>query len=467
MGGPGLGSAVNRPRSTTCVSVQRMQMTRRLKLATAGLAVAVGGVLLFATAPPTSLVDTPKYTQAAGADFDTTVTPELSDFYQVVDWPAGDPGTLVRSQAVQGAPDGMVLYRIMYQSTDLQGNAIPVTGLFAAPDSEPPPGGFPLIGFAHGTTGVGRMCGISQTPLEPETPGFSAFEPHIEPLVEQGWAVVATDYSGMGAPGPRSYLVGPLEARGILDSMRAVLEPSPLIGSVTINAEDLGIYGKSQGGEAALSALELAPSYAPELTVSGGVILAPGFTPALQGVLNTVASNPTSTTQNMFVLLIAVSFADNYPDLVDLDDILSDEGQQRAELLNEHCGRDLSNRVSDVPLSQLINSPVAPGLVTALGLAMPGTLPLEAPVMVVQGLEDVTILPEFTHAQVMSRCALGDTVYYVRYSEDDHPSLNYQARLHEPSVIDWMRARWSGEPAPSNCADQLLGTLDTAAGVTG
>ncbi len=429
----------------------------------------VAGILLYVTAPPSTLVDAPMYPQDPDStlELESVKNPPLSPFYDESGWKPGPPGELVRAEAVDGAPKGVNMYRIAYQSTDLAGNPIPVSALYAVPDKEPPAGGFPLVGFAHGTTGVGRTCGISHTPLEPKTTGYSAWVPHIRPLVEQGWAVVATDYSGMGMPGPSSYLVGPLEARGILDSMRAVLPASPQTGSVPINSSQLGIYGKSQGGEAALSALQLAPDYAPDLDIAGGVLLAPGLTPPIQGVLDAVASNPTSTSQNMFVLLIAQSFAENYPDLVNLDEILTPAGQDRVKLLATDCGSTLGDKVSDVPLSQLIKAPLAPGLVTALGQAMPGTERLTMPIVVVQGLKDKTILPQFTHAEVMSQCALGTTVYYVRYPEDDHPSINYQSRLHDPSVIDWMQGRWAGEPPPSNCANQLLGTATTATGVNG
>jgi hypothetical protein len=440
----------------------------RAKAALAATAAAVvGGALLFVTAPATSLVDAPMYEVPASVtdSIDTTITPDVPAFYDVDGWQPGPPGELVRAEAIDGAPAGVKLYRIMYQSTDLQGNAIPVTGLYAVPDGPAPAGGYPLIGFAHGTTGVGRACGMSQSPTTPNTPGYSAFVPHIEPLVREGWAVVASDYSGLGAPGPSSYLVGPLEGRGVLDSMRAVLEPDPSIGSVAINTQELGIYGKSQGGEAALSAMELAPTYAPELDIAGGVSLAPGFTPALQGVLNAVAGNPTSTSQNMFVLLIAKSYAENYPDLTNIDAILSEEGKKRLTLLERYCGTDLADRVVDIPLSRMLNSPVDSGLITALDRAMPGRIPLEMPAVIVQGLEDTTILPQFTHAQVMSRCALGDTVWYVRYPDDDHPSINFQARETQPSVLDWMQARWAGEPAPDNCANQLLGTVRTTEAV--
>lgn len=446
-----------------------MALTRPAMIIGSLAAAVVTGGFLYATAPPTNLVDAPAYPESQELVAATTgeLTPTLTSFYDDAGWAPGPPGELVRGQEITDAPKGIKMYRIIYQSTDLQGNAIPVSGLYAAPDKEPPPGGFPLVGFAHGTTGVGRVCGISQDPLQPRSQGYgSAWVPHMKPMVEQGWAVVASDYSGMGAPGPASYLVGPLEGRGVLDSIRAVTTPSPQIGSVPINTSQLGIYGKSQGGEAALSAMQLKPTYAPELDIAGGVVLAPGLTPAIQGVLDAVASNPTSTSQNMFVLLIAKSYAQNFPDLVNLDDILTPAGKERVKLLDTMCGSKLAEAVSDVPLSQLINQPLAPGLVTALGRGMPGTERLQMPIVVVQGLEDKTILPQFTNAEVMAQCALGTTVFYVRYPYDTHPTINYQARLHQPSVIDWMQNRWAGQPAPSNCANQLLGTVGTATGVT-
>ena len=436
-------------------------MSRTKQLVVALVAAAVGGVLLLVTAPATSLVNAPISQEGStvGETFDTNTTPALSKFYEPGSWTPKAPGTLLKAEPVEGAPSGIKLYRIMYESTDLAGNPIPVTGLYAAPAAQAPAGGYPLVSFAHGTTGIGRMCGMSQTPLTPDTPGYSNWVPHIEPMVKAGWAVVASDYSGMGAPGPASYLVGPLEARGVLDGLRAVENPAPQIGSIAVNKNKLGIYGKSQGGEAAMSALQLAPDYAPELAIAGGSILAPGFTPPLEGVLNAVANNPTSTAQNMFIMLIAQSYAENYPSMVSLDQILTPTGLEKAKLLQSLCGNDLAKKVSDVPLNALLNVPIAPGLVTAMGEGMPGREKLQQPIIVVQGLKDKTILPQFTHAQVMSQCALGSTVFYVRYPFDDHPSINYQARQHNPSVIDWMNARWNGEPAPSNCSNQLLGTL--------
>lgn len=441
-------------------------MARNKGLVVALVIAIVGGLLLFVTKPPVNLIDVPINTSGEGAaELETSEAPAVSSFYNPGNWTPKGPGTLIKAEPVQGAPKGVKAYRVMYESTDLQNNPLPVTGLYVAPDKTAPAGGFPLVSYAHGTTGVGRMCGMSQTPFTPNTPGITGWTPHYGPMVEEGWAVFASDYSGMGAPGPSSYLVGPLEGRGVIDGMRAVQNPAASIGDVPINKNKLGIYGKSQGGEAALSAAQLLPTYAPELNVGGTVALAPGFTPALAGILNTVAKNPTSTTQNMFVLLIAKSFADNYPELVNLDEMLTPLGKEKIKLLDTKCGNALTKEVSDVPLSQLLNVPIPNGIVEALGIAMPGNVKIEHPTMILQGLKDKTILPQFTHAQVMSQCAVGTELYYVRYKNDDHPSLNYQAREHNPSAIDYLEDRWAGEPAPHNCANQLLGTAQLASGV--
>lgn len=449
--------------------------SRTIHIATAIAAAVVSGAVLFATAPPTSLVDAPMNQQAeAGGELDSDVVPELSDFYDTPMPDDAEVGQLFAAEPVDGAPDDVKLYRILYVSTDLQNNKIPVSGIYAAPstgsgsegdDSGTQGDGFPLVSFAHGTLGVGRPCGISQTPLQPRTPGYTAWVPHIKPLVDAGLAVVGSDYSGMGAPGPSSYLVGPLEGRGILDAMRAVQNPSPLTGDIPIDTTKLAVYGKSQGGEAANSALQLAPDYAPDLDIASGVLLAPGYTPPIRGLLDTVVDNPTSTTQNMFVLLIARSYAESYPHLVSLDDILTPEGVEKAKLLDTYCAKALTDQVSDVPLNQLVKTPVSGDLIRAMSMAMPGTKRIPTPIGIWQGLEDVTIIPQFTHAQVMSQCALGTTTFYVRYPDDDHGSMNYQAREHQPSAIDYMKNIWDGEPAPDNCANRLLGTLNTAPAV--
>lgn len=433
-------------------------MQRRAWGIAAIAAAVVGAGALIVTAPAPYLIDVPAFAGEINNLPGTgqTVTPELSEFYDVdPSTVPATPGALMDAEPIPGGPPGVEVHRIMYASTDLQGNPLPVSGLFAYPTGDPPEGGWPLIGYAHGTTGVGRACGMSQAPFTEETPGFAHFWLQILPMVERGWAVVASDLSGMGAPGPGSYLVGPLEGRNVLDSMRAVLTPDDRIGSVPLDADQLGVYGTSQGGSTTLSTLQEAVTYAPELDLKGGMALALGLIVPIPGALELVASNPTSTMQNMFMLLIAKSYADSYPDLVDIEDVLTPVGIEHLALLDEYCGQDLATRVVDVPLSELVRTPLDSGLLAAMERAMPQPVPLGAPAIIAQGLADVTILPAFTHAQVMTSCAVGERVWYDVYPDDDHYTIRFQARESGGRIYDWMQARFDGVPAPTNCANQL------------
>ena len=74
--------------------------------------------------------------------------------------PDGPPGTIIREDAIDDAGAGEVT-RVLYTSTDPEGAQIAVSGVVATPVGDPPPGGWPVIAWAHGTTGVDRRCAPS------------------------------------------------------------------------------------------------------------------------------------------------------------------------------------------------------------------------------------------------------------------------------------------------------------------
>ena len=88
--------------------------------------------------------------------------------------------------------------------------------------------------------------------------------PSIGKVVSQGYVVVATDYEGLGTPGTHPYLVGESEARGVLDIVKAA-QQIPETGA----SNKTFVWGQSQGGQAALFAGEIQPTYAPELDLLG------------------------------------------------------------------------------------------------------------------------------------------------------------------------------------------------------
>jgi pimeloyl-ACP methyl ester carboxylesterase len=164
---------------------------------------------------------------------------------------------------------------VLYRSETVDGSPIAVSGIVALPPVAPPPGGYPVVSWAHGTLGLASRGAPSRDSDEmarslPEHHLINQ-SPHalLDALLARGWAVVMTDYEGLGTPGPHPYLLGQSEARGVLDIVRAARRLYPQISA------QLTIVGHSQGGQAALFAAHYAPTWTPELTLRGVAALAP------------------------------------------------------------------------------------------------------------------------------------------------------------------------------------------------
>jgi len=177
---------------------------------------------------------------------------------------AGAPGTLIRQEAMSGAPLDAKSYRVLYRSTGLKGEPIAVSGVVIVPDGPALPAGRPIVAWAHPTTGIVPHCAPSLAHF------FFQQVQGLREMVERGWVVAATDYPGLGTPGPHPYLVGESEGRAVLDSVRAA---QFLAGKGAVNR--VALWGHSQGGQAVLYAGTLAGTYAPELEVVGAAVAAP------------------------------------------------------------------------------------------------------------------------------------------------------------------------------------------------
>ncbi len=190
--------------------------------------------------------------------------PPPSRFYTPDARPGGEPGAIVRSEEMKGSPPGSKAWRVLYASTGLHGERIEVSGVIIAPELPPPQGGRPVIAWAHPTTGVADACAPSTNPE------FFDTIPHLPALIALDYVVAATDYAGLGTPGPHPYLVGESEGRSVLDAVRAAANlPKTGAGPRFI------AWGHSQGGHAALFAGQLAGRYAPDLALVGVAAIAP------------------------------------------------------------------------------------------------------------------------------------------------------------------------------------------------
>jgi alpha-beta hydrolase superfamily lysophospholipase len=318
---------------------------------------------------------------------------------------------------------------VLYHSVSLQGADIAVSGLVLAPDRDAPPGGFPVVAWAHGTTGAADVCAPSR--LGDLTPPLAGH------LLRQGYVVAATDYEGLGTPGPHPYLVGTSEGRGVLDAARAA-------ASVTDASTRVVVWGHSQGGHAALFAGEMAPWYAPDLEVVGVVSGAPVADVA--ALLASVVDVPGHTA---LVLTAVHAWAAVYPD-ADAADLLTPDTVDRLGAVERHCLFGVEEAFAE-PLEQLRVGD--PGAVepwrSLLEENTPGRAPVAAPTLLIHGDGDALLPVEATAALADRLCRHGGgPVALRRYADADHSSVLGAAA---DDMFEWIAGRFEGREAPSTC----------------
>ena len=158
---------------------------------------------------------------------------------------------------------------VLYRSNSFAGKGVPVSGVVMFPKSKPPKGGWPVVTFAHGTTGIADQCAPSLRPLASDAYGRKHVDPLFSGWLKAGYVVAHTDYEGLGTPGVHPYLVGKSAARSVLDIVRAARQLDKGVGRRVL------ISGHSQGGHAAIWAGGEAPRWTPELKVLGTQAFAP------------------------------------------------------------------------------------------------------------------------------------------------------------------------------------------------
>ncbi len=92
-------------------------------------------------------------------------------------------------------PAGSTAHTMVYRSiSGITGSPAVVSGAVFTPPGDPPPGGWPVIGYAHGTVGVTPDCGpTADSRLLGDITSVAI-------QLKLGYAVAYTDYAGLGKP---------------------------------------------------------------------------------------------------------------------------------------------------------------------------------------------------------------------------------------------------------------------------
>jgi pimeloyl-ACP methyl ester carboxylesterase len=337
--------------------------------------------------------------------------------------PGGKHGALIWARKLSGKSalkGGAGNQLLLYRSTGVTGKAVAVSGTLSIPKGKAPKGGWPLISWAHGTTGIADRCAPSRDGSDPLT---SYAYPLLQRWLKAGYAVVRTDYEGLGTPGDHPYLIGRSEGYSVLDAARAARKLDKRIGKRVVLA------GHSQGGQSVLWAASLAPKYTSDLKVRGTVALAPVSHLSEQAALLPSLTAPSGLSGLVAMILRGVDVA---RPSVNVASLLSDPAAALYPTTLTECLGKLSSTSSfgAIAPADLIRSgaDTSPITTATSQLDDPEGLRIHTPIDIQQGEADQTVFQTFTDQTVDAYKKLGNKVTYKTYPGVDHGGAVKEAK---------------------------------------
>jgi hypothetical protein len=348
------------------------------------------------------------------------------------------PGTLLRAEPVTDLDPALVAigaheWRIWYAERSGVGNRpVVVSGMVIEPAGSPPPGGWRVVAWAHGTTGVAQPCAPSYTS---NLAGQLAW---VLPLLDKGYLVTATDYEGLGTPEPHPYLQPLGEGRAVIDSVRAARALVPRTSRTWL------AFGMSQGGQATWAADELSSTWGFGLHLLGAMAAAPAAD--VSGMADEVPNGLSYWQKGLWPLLL-YGLKQQHPQLNWADYL---EGPALTEVPQIGAGCVAQAFYQDLPAADF--TPIsAQALAQAKRWLAENALPwwhAPAPMFVTVGTEDNVINPPWVDSAVQRACQLGDRLQYTYLQGVAHPGW---PQVEAPAVA-WILDRFARKPAPDNCA---------------
>lgn len=379
---------------------------------------------------------------AAACDSKPTDSAEIDPVpIQSADLSGSGPGTLVSAMsmpAFAASPEGQLVdaARVVYRSTNGDtGQPTEVSGSVFTPKGTPPAGGWPLISFGHGTTGLDEPCGPS---LSPTLLGFGTI---LAGYASKGYAVALADYQGLGMPGIHPYTDSKTAGLNMIDAARALRHTFHDV------SDRWAAVGGSQGGGAAWAADEQAASYAPDLNLVGAVAYVPAAD--VSGIVDKAVAGTMSVDQSLAFQALVESLARLHSDVV-RDDYRRGAAVTYWDVLSACSGPKAASRAAAAAaVTSRDFAPASPAAADRLrGLLRAWALPqqrLSAPLSVTYSGRDEFIDAQWTTDAIARACALGGPIVWELQSDKGHGNSDVASRF------DWIADRFAGKPVVDDC----------------
>jgi hypothetical protein len=348
-------------------------------------------------------------------------------------------GTLVNDEPLDVQPEVEAQMgqgrRALYRSVSgMSGAGTEVSGTFYLPKGTPPPGGWPVLSLAHGSTGLNTECAPSS---EPDLRGFGA---SVAGILASGTAVAFTDYEGLGGPGLHPYLEPRTAGFNVIDAVRALRALYPDVSTRWL------ALGNSQGGQAVWAANELSKFYGAGLDLIGSAAIAPAAN--LSAMAELAFQQALSPSQRVIMPALVTGVQRTVP-AVPIDHFLHGGAlQTRHEVIG--CAPDADKYRGKITSADVkpTSREDAEALADSLRrMALPQG-PLSAPMLVLTGSDDELILPSWVSESVARSCRLGGDIQFRVIQGATHNNIGPDEQANA-----WMADRFANKPASTNCPD--------------
>lgn len=326
--------------------------------------------------------------------------------------------------------------RVLYRSTNGDtGAPTVVSGSVYVPKTPAPEGGWPVVAFGHGTTGIDEPCAPS---LSPSLLNMGSW---VVGLIKKGYAVAFTDYQGLGAPGVHPYTDAKTEGLNVIDSVRALRHTFPDVSN------RWAAFGGSQGGGAVWAADEQAATYAPELALVGAVAMSPAAD--VSGLVDKAQAQTLTTDQAPAWFPVVEVLARLHPDM-NRDDYRSGAAAKYWDILTSCSGPkslDRNDAAAELKATDFVpRTPEAADRLRTLlkQWALPQQ-PLSAPLSIIYGGQDTLVDAQWTTDAIARACAVGGTIVWDLQPDKGHGNVDISTQFA------WIADRFAGIPVQSEC----------------
>ena len=353
----------------------------------------------------------------------------------------GEPGTVIWQREIKYTPAGRVALKeasktllVLYRSRDPKGRPVAVSGTVDLPKTPAPQGGWKMISWGHGTTGVADQCAPSRTRAGGPADGYIQYaSATANRWLAGGYAVLRTDYEGLGTDGGHRYLIGRSEGRSIVDMALAARN---VTAQGTLSDEYV-IGGHSQGGQSALFAAAEAAKDAPGLNLRGVFAYAPASHIYEQRVLIDNLGPDFGGLTGLAVMILDSAAREAG---IKTRTLVSPKVARLLPILEKGCSPEIGKAYSKIAPREILRKGVKSDKIDAILKAMNPDVSIPVPVLILQGSKDTTVFPNFTNDLKGELEAKGNNLDFRPFEGLTHSTIVTDSAPQE-AVLEFLRTR--------------------------